>query len=85
MEGGRDSEDVLAEAQGFDTARDALEMAMGVEAQALDLYMRYAALAAGEDTRAVLRDLAREESGHLKALGAMMDRLGGKGAEEEKS
>lgn len=76
MEGGRPAGEVLAEAKGFESTRDALDMAMGIEAQALDLYMRYASVAANVETMNTLFDLAKEERGHLRSLGSMMDRLG---------
>jgi rhodanese-related sulfurtransferase/rubrerythrin len=80
-EGGREAKDILADTQGaggFDSPREALEMAMGIEAQALDLYMRYAAAAEAQDTREALLTLAKEERGHLRALATMLDREGEK-------
>ncbi|WP_243359546.1 rhodanese-like domain-containing protein [Fundidesulfovibrio terrae] len=76
-EGGREAQEILGDTQGFDSPRDALEMAMGIEAQALDLYTRYAAAATAQDTREALLTLAKEERGHLRALGTMLDRVGG--------
>ena len=78
LEGGRDADEILADVKGFPSPREALDMAMGVEAQALDLYMRYAEVAAGPEAKAVLQDLAKEELGHLRALATLMDRLGGR-------
>ncbi len=75
IEGGKSAEEILAETSGFETARQALEMAMSIEAQALDLYMRFAGKAQTENARTVLRDLAKEEQGHLRALATLMDRL----------
>jgi rhodanese-related sulfurtransferase/rubrerythrin len=76
LEGGRSADEVLADSQGFESSRDALDMAMGIEAQALDLYMRYAERASDAKTRETLHELAKEERGHLRALATMMDRLG---------
>lgn len=76
LEGGRDAEEVLAGSKAMDNARAALEMAMGIEAQAMDLYMRQAALADAGDSRATLLDLAREERTHLRSLAVLMDKLG---------
>ena len=76
LEGGRSAKEIMGESQGFDSARDALDMAMGIEAQALDLYMRYAEAAADAQARQTLHELAKEERGHLKALATLMDRLG---------
>lgn len=76
LEGGRSGEDILADAKALTGALPALEMAMGVEAQAMDLYMRQAALAANDEARAALLDLAREERTHLRSLAVLMDKLG---------
>lgn len=76
LEGGRSGEEILADAKALTGAHPALEMAMGVEAQAMDLYMRQAALAANDEARAALLDLAREERTHLRSLAVLMDKLG---------
>ncbi len=76
LEGGRSGEEILADAKSLDGARSALELAMGVEAQAMDLYMRQAALAKDEQAREALLELAREERTHLRSLAVLMDRLG---------
>ena len=79
MEGGRSAQEVTAGTKGLESVRNALDMAMGIEAQALDLYTRYAAAASNAQTAETLLELAKEERGHLKALGTMMDKLGAKG------
>ena len=76
LEGGRSAKEIMAESHGFDSAQGALDMAMGIEAQALDLYMRYADVAADAQAQKTLHELAKEERGHLRALATMMDRLG---------
>lgn len=76
LEGGRSAEEIMAGAKPFESARNALDMAMGIEAQALDLYTRLAAVAANPQAGETLRELAGEERGHLRALSTMMDRLG---------
>lgn len=55
----------------------ALEAGMAIEACALDLYARLAASSQGQDTRQLLLRLADEEKAHLKALGTLLDRVGG--------
>jgi rhodanese-related sulfurtransferase/rubrerythrin len=80
LEGGRDAEQILADTKGFPSPREALDMAMGVEAQAMDLYMRYASVATSPEAVAILHDLAKEERGHLQALATLMNRLGEKQA-----
>ncbi len=77
MEGGREGAEVTAGAKPLETVHNALDMAMGIEAQALDLYMRQAALATDVETMNALHELAKEERGHLRALALMLDRLGG--------
>jgi len=47
---------------------------MMIEAQALDLYMRYADKADDEEAMKLLHQLAEEEKSHLKILGRLMDR-----------
>lgn len=76
LEGGRDADEVLADTKELDSARRAVEMAMGIEAQAMDLYLRQAAVAESVEAINTLNELAKEERGHLRALAALMDRLG---------
>jgi rubrerythrin len=52
---------------------DVLILAMMLEAQALDLYLRYARRSETEDTTAVLHELADQEKAHLAALGELME------------
>jgi hypothetical protein len=65
-----------AETLGLDLSRtrDVVDLAMTIEAQAMDLYSR-AAESAGGQAREVLGKLAGEETEHLRFLGTMMDRL----------
>jgi len=58
-----------------DTA-SALELALSIEAQALDLYSRRASVEADAELRRVLLTLAEEENAHLKVLGAFVDGRG---------
>lgn len=51
-----------------------LETAMGIEAQALDLYLRMSYKLAQEQARQALYDLAQEERAHLKALGQLLEK-----------
>jgi len=52
-----------------------MELAMMVETQALDLYLRMAAQCANEATRNVLLAISEEEKGHLGMLGRYMDQV----------
>lgn len=55
--------------------RGVLELAMAVETQALDLYMRFAHLAEDTRTRKVLLSLSDEEKLHLGWLGDLIDTM----------
>jgi rubrerythrin len=75
LEGGYSGPDYLALRGGPEDPREVLELAMAVEAQALDLYSRCARQDVSGETRAALKKLAREEKGHLSALSVLYDRL----------
>lgn len=60
----------------FDEPKGIIEAGMMFEAQAMDLYSRYAMKADSEETRDLLTRLSQEEKGHLKALGVLLDRMG---------
>ncbi|MEW5912722.1 MAG: ferritin family protein [Thermodesulfobacteriota bacterium] len=53
----------------------ALMLAMGIETQALDLYMRLAQRAQPEESRQTLLGIADEEQAHLRALGQMLEQV----------
>lgn len=55
------------------TTQGAVELAMMLEAQAHDYYVRCAAHVAGEEARKVVLTLAQEEKAHLRVLGHFMD------------
>ena len=74
MEGGFTVEEFMEKNRDtMKTVPDVLSMAMMLETQALDLYMRYSEKAEDEKTRTVLFDIAEEEKAHLKSLGRLMD------------
>jgi len=74
MEGGFTTEEFLEKnSDSMKKVPDALSMAMMLETQAMDLYMRYSEKAGDEKSKAVLYDIAEEEKGHLKALGRLME------------
>ncbi|MEF3696444.1 rhodanese-like domain-containing protein [Desulfolutivibrio sp.] len=76
LEGGFSGEAYLSGRGGApEDRRDVLELAMAVEAQAQDLYVRCARAALSEDSREALLRLSREEKGHLAALSALLDRM----------
>ncbi len=51
---------------------DILSLAMMLEAQALDLYMRYSVSLKDKGTKRLLFDIAEEEKAHLVSLGRLM-------------
>ncbi|MFO7785939.1 MAG: ferritin-like domain-containing protein [Thermodesulfobacteriota bacterium] len=75
MEGGFTTEDFLERNREFmKTSPDLLNIAMMLEAQALDLYMRYSEKLLDEKGKDVLYGLAEEEKAHLESLGRLMDK-----------
>jgi sulfur-carrier protein adenylyltransferase/sulfurtransferase len=74
MEGGFTTEEFLDQYRSYmQTVVDVLNIAMMLETQAMDLYMRYADKSADEETQKILAGLAEEEKGHLKRLGDLLD------------
>jgi len=75
MEGGLTTDEFLAANQGsLETVGDVLNLAMMLEAQALDLYLRYSLRSEDPATRGVLHQLAEEEKTHLSLLGDILDK-----------
>ena len=58
----------------LETVPGVLDMAMTIETQALDLYLRYSNKAENEETRKVLHQIADEEKAHLRHLGNLMQK-----------
>lgn len=54
---------------------DVLETALMLETQALDLYLRFAAVIKERDTKNILFRLSDEEKAHLAALGRLLDEI----------
>lgn len=76
MEGGWRVEEFLA--QHSDAAQGQAEvvmLAMGLETQAMDLYLRLAQRMDQPKSQALLDELGQEEKGHLQALGEMLESL----------
>jgi rhodanese-related sulfurtransferase/rubrerythrin len=59
------------------TAPEVLDLAMMLETQALDLYLRFAGLSGQPQTKEVLYALAGEEKAHLASLGRLMEEKSG--------
>ena len=74
MEGGFTTEEFLEKnTDSMKTVPDVLSIAMMLETQALDLYMRYSEKAKDDKSKTVLYDIAEEEKAHLKALARLME------------
>jgi rhodanese-related sulfurtransferase/rubrerythrin len=74
MEGGFQVKDFLAANEPWlKSLLEVLELAMMLETQALDLYMRFAEKSQEEGTKQVLFTLADEEKAHLKSLSRLFD------------
>jgi rubrerythrin len=74
MEGGLTPEEfVEANQPALKSEQDILNIAMMLETQSLDLYLRYSFKSEDAATKEVLYKLADEEKAHLVSLGRMMD------------
>jgi rhodanese-related sulfurtransferase/rubrerythrin len=76
MEGGFRIGEFMEQNEPFmDDGERILEMAIMLESQALDLYLRFADKMHLEATREVLLAIAQEENGHLVHLGRLYDEI----------
>ena len=74
MEGGLTTEEYLSlYPADFEVASEVISLAMGIEAQALDLYLRAAENCSHEATKKTLLRIGEEERTHLKLLGNLLD------------
>ena len=74
MEGGFTTEEFLEKNRpAMETTADIISLAMMLETQALDLYLRYSQKAEDKESRKVLYRIAEDEKAHLAALGDMME------------
>ncbi len=64
----------------MESVPDVIDLAMSIEAQALDLYTRAAARSTQEASIAALMQIADEEKTHLRRLGELMDSVVTRGA-----
>ena len=75
MEGGFTTDEMLDKYAAFlETGAEVIDLAMSIEVQALDLYMRHADKV-DDHSKRVLFDLADEEREHLEALGKLRERV----------
>ena len=76
IEGGFDPDKLLEHSRpAFKTTGGVLEFAMMLEAQAMDLYMRYADISEVPEVKNILFNMAQEEKAHLKSLANFMDKI----------
>ena len=74
MEGGFTTDEFISRYQPFmKNAADVLNIAMMLETQAMDLYMRFSDKSTADETKKILLGLAEEEKAHLKRLGELLD------------
>ncbi len=72
MEGGFSGQELIEKNRTLlESVSDMLDLSMMIEAQALDLYLRFAGKMEDESSRDALRRIAEEEKGHLEALGKL--------------
>lgn len=74
MEGGLTTHEFLTKNKtAMQTPAGVLSVAMMLEGQALDLYLRYSRTFKDEKSKAVLYNIAEEEKAHLAALGKLLE------------
>lgn len=74
LEGGFETETFMERNRpAMQTYFGVLDVAMMLETQAMDLYMRYAEKSSDDKAKQVFFDLANEEKAHVKSLGHLMD------------
>ena len=78
LEGGFSAEEFLKTNKShLQTVPEVLDLAMMLETQALDLYLRFAGRCDQPQTKEVLYALAGEEKAHLASLGRLMEEKSG--------
>ncbi len=76
MEGGFEPDKLLEESRpAFKTAAEVLNFAMMLEAQGMDLYMRYAEKSENPRVKEILFEMADDEKAHLKSLGKLLETI----------
>jgi sulfur-carrier protein adenylyltransferase/sulfurtransferase len=75
-EGGLTTEDYMARFQpDLTSPADIIGLAMSIEAQALDLYLKTAERSEAPESRQALMQIADEERAHLNSLGKVMEKI----------
>ncbi len=76
MEGGLSTQEYLDIYQpDMESPIDTISLAMSIEAQALDLYLRVGEKIKNPASKKIVLQIANEEKAHLKSLGDLMDSL----------
>jgi sulfur-carrier protein adenylyltransferase/sulfurtransferase len=76
VEGGLTTEEYISLFRpDWNALPDIVDLAMSIEAQALDLYSRAADRSADDRSRAAIKKIAEEERAHLEQLAKLMDTL----------
>ncbi len=76
IEGGIDSADMRSALQGqLGSAQNVLQLAMKLEAQALDLYSRLARTHKGSEAADFFNEMSLEEQNHLQRLAKQLDKI----------
>lgn len=74
LEGGFETDTFIEQNRpAMQTSVGVLDVAMMLETQAMDLYMRYAEKSSDDKAKQIFSDLANEEKAHLKRLGDLMN------------
>jgi rubrerythrin len=74
LEGGFDMAEFMEQNEPIlKTVPNVIDLAMMLETQALDLYLRFAVKSTNVETKDVLFKIAQEEKGHLAALGRLLE------------
>ena len=74
MEGGFTTQEFLEQNRpAMQTIPDVLNIAMMLETQAMDLYLRYSQKIEDEKSKKILYDIAEEEKAHLGSLGRLLE------------
>ncbi|HMK33591.1 MAG TPA: hypothetical protein VK463_00890 [Desulfomonilaceae bacterium] len=77
LEGGFNLHDFMKKNEKYlHSAPSLLELSMMLEAQALDLYLRFADKMENEETKGALYKIGNEEKAHLEALGRLRESMG---------
>jgi len=73
-EGGYSLEEIISRnSEYLQSVENVIDMAMMLETQSLDLYMRYSQKVMGDTGKNILFNMADEEKAHLSALGELLE------------